>query len=214
VSPLPRAQAAIFDFDGTLADSVDHVIALYNASARFYRVRPVSHDDIRHMRGLKPLDAMRYMDMPMWKLPFIVRSVRKGMRARIAELSPFAGLEPALRGLRDAGVRCYVLSTNSRENIEAFLAQHQLQFFHELAGGSSVFGKAPHVKKLVKREGLDPARTYYVGDEVRDVEAARAAGVRSLSVSWGYSERAALQAEGPDLIVDSPAELLAALIAG
>jgi phosphoglycolate phosphatase len=135
------------------------------------------------------------------------------MRQRIRELHPFAGLEPALRGLRDQGVRCYVLSTNSRENIEAFLAQHQLQFFHELAGGSSVFGKAPHLKKLVKRENLDPAHTYYVGDEVRDVHAAREAGLRALSVTWGYSERGALVAEQPDLLADTPADMLAALTA-
>ncbi|MFM2420365.1 MAG: hypothetical protein RL385_5088 [Pseudomonadota bacterium] len=204
-------QHAIFDFDGTLADSVDHVIELYNAAAGWLRVRRVTREDVKHLRTLKPMEAIKAMDVPMWKLPLLVRSVRRGMRKRIRNLDSFPGLDAALAGLREGGVRCYVLSTNSTENIEVFLAHHGLTFFHELEGGSSLFGKAKHLKKFIAKQGLDPARTLYVGDEVRDIHAAREAGLRCVSVTWGYSEREALRAEHPFALVDTPAELLTAL---
>jgi len=54
---------------------------------------------------------------------------------------------------------------------------------------------------------LAPSEVAYVGDEVRDVEAAREVGVTSIAVSWGYAERAALTALEPSYLVNEPLEL-------
>ena len=90
---------------------------------------------------------------------------------------------------------------------------HQLTMFEQVAGGASMFGKAGALKKLIEKGKLDPNRVHYVGDEVRDVAAAKAAGVRSIAVSWGYAQRAALAALNPDHIVDTPAQLVQLLAA-
>ena len=48
----------------------------------------------------------------------------------------------------------------------------------------------------------------YVGDEVRDIKAAKRAGMKIIAASWGYNEREALEKYKPDLIVDRPVELI------
>lgn len=207
----PPVEHVIFDFDGTLADTFDHVFDLYNRTAAWLRLRRVSRDEVGHLRTLRPVETMRALSVPVWKVPILAWSVRRGLRARMREMSPFPGIDAALSGLRARGVRCSVLSTNSRDNIERFVTHHGLAYFHALAGGSSVFGKAGHLRRFLAEHGLDASRTVYVGDEVRDIEAARAVGLRCVSVTWGFSHRDALVAASPDLVVDSPEALLAAL---
>ncbi len=199
---------AIFDFDGTLADSLDIVIDEYNRIAPRFRVKPVDRADLPRLRALKGPAALREHRVSFWKLPFLVHSMRSALHARVADVRPFAGIPEALRALEQAGCRCSVLSTNSAANIERFMHAHQLKMFDHVAGGASMFGKAGALKKLLKRRGLDQARVHYIGDEIRDIAAAKAAGVRSIAVSWGYAQRTALAALNPDHIVDTPEQLV------
>jgi len=60
----------------------------------------------------------------------------------------------------------------------------------------------------MERYGMDPYRTYYVGDTAGDVREGRAAGVRTVAVTWGWHSREKLAAAGPEFLVDNPVELL------
>lgn len=199
---------AIFDFDGTLADSLDIVIDEYNRIAPRFRVKPVDRQDLPRLRALRGHAALREHNVSFWKLPFLVHSMRKALHERVGDLAPFAGIPDALRALERAGCKCSILSTNSAANIQRFLRANDLQMFEHLSGGASMFGKASALKKLMQKAKLDKHRVYYVGDEVRDIAAAKAAGVRSIAVSWGYARRDALAALSPDHIVDTPTQLV------
>jgi len=204
-------RAAVFDFDGTLADSAALALACYNESAGALGVPRVGPDDVRRLRRLGAFEALAAMRIPPWKVPGIVRAVRAGMRAGIGDVAPFPGVAEALRELRARGVRCFVLSTNERESIAAFLDRHAIDGFEAVEGGAGMFGKAAKLRALLARCGVDPAGAAYVGDELRDIDAARGAGARSVAVAWGYGDRDALATAGPDALVESPAGLVAAL---
>jgi phosphoglycolate phosphatase-like HAD superfamily hydrolase len=199
---------AIFDFDGTLADSLDVVIDEYNRLAPRFRVKPVDRRELPRLRTLKGPTALREHNVSFWKLPFLVHTMRRALHERVTDLKPFVGIPDALQALAQAGCSCSVLSTNSTANIQHFLGAHKLSMFEHVAGGASMFGKAAALKKLIQRAKLDRARVHYIGDEIRDVAAAKAAGVRSIAVSWGYAQREALAALNPDHIVDTPAQLV------
>lgn len=207
-APTP---VAIFDFDGTLADSLDLALDAYNRVAPRLRAKPIDRADLPRLRALPPREAMAEYDVSPWKLPLLVAGVRSAMRAHVDRLEPFAGVGEALRALVRAGCRCSVLSTNSTENITRFLARHDLARFEHVAGGVGMFGKARALDRLMRRAGYERARVFYVGDEARDVEAASAAGVRSVAVSWGYAGRDALAACAPTHLVDRPEDLVGLL---
>ncbi len=203
---------AIFDFDGTIADSLELVIREYNQLAPRYRVRPIDAADLARLRKMKARDLLRQHRVSFWKLPFLVRAMRKQMHAHVEELKPFAGMREALQSLTEAGVTCHILSTNSAANIRRFLVRHELSCFEEVIGGASMAGKAPVLKKLLRRIDIAPENVFYVGDEVRDLVAARGASVRAIAVGWGYAERETLLAERPHAVVDSPRDLVRVLL--
>jgi phosphoglycolate phosphatase len=209
-SPVARP-IAVFDFDGTIVDSLDVMIDEYNRVAARFRVKPLNRADMPRLRSLRANEALKEHNVSFWKLPFLVHTMRGAMRRHLASLPACEGMLPALRALVQAGGRCSVLSTNSSANIQGFLAQHDMHVFEHVVGGASMFGKASALRALIRRAGFDRDSVFYVGDEVRDVAAARAAGVRSVAVGWGYAARDALVSQNPDFLVDTPEQLLALL---
>lgn len=207
--PRTSAPILVFDFDGTIADSLDLAIEQYNRVAPFLRTKRVARGELARLRRLDAKTAMRESGVSLWKVPLLVSAIRLSMRSHVDSVEPCAGIVDAIRGLRREGVRCSILSTNSTRNIERFLDRHDLRVFEHVVGSASMFGKAREIGRLADRAGYDRDRILYVGDEVRDLQAARAAGVRSIAVSWGYADRDALSRHQPGHVIDRPDELLA-----
>jgi phosphoglycolate phosphatase len=206
-SPQHPKPLLVFDFDGTIADSMTEVLAVYNSAADRLRVPAIAPGDMARLRGMRPQDLLRELHIPMWKVPLILAAVRRGMRDRMGRVRPFPGIGDAIRSLRQAGARCAILSSNAQENVLRFLKQNALEEFELYRCGATLFGKAARLRALLKDAGEMPQQAFYVGDEVRDVVAAKEVGMRSVAVCWGYSDRSALLAEGPDFLVDTPEEL-------
>jgi len=213
-SASARAPIAIFDFDGTLADSLELVITEYNRIAPRFRTRLIDREQLPRLRKLKAGPAMKEHNVSFWKLPLLVSSMRSAMHAHVDGLKAYDGIAPALRTLHEAGCRCSILSTNSNQNIARFLARHDLRLFEHIAGGASMFGKARALKRLIARAQFDVRQVVYIGDEARDVEAAARAGVRSIAVSWGYADRGVLAAHSPTHMADRPDDLVRLLSPG
>ena len=86
--------------------------------------------------------------------------------------------------------------------------QHQCQdYFDAIVGGVSLFKKAGELKKIKKQYSIDHNDIVYVGDETRDIIAAKKVGVRSVAVSWGYNSESALKDLQPDILVKTPEQL-------
>lgn len=204
-------QLVLFDFDGTLANSLEVAVEAYNRVAPGLGAPTVSADDAR-LRRMNPREALRASAIPIWKVPALVSGVRAGMKAEMHRVPIFPGVEAALTELFAVPLRCGIVSSNSRENIEGFLERHALDRLEILGTGTSLFGKATILRKVVRQLGVDPKQAVYVGDEVRDVAAATEAGMASIAVSWGYADRSALVAERPTAVVDTPTELVRAIL--
>ncbi|HEY5955431.1 MAG TPA: HAD hydrolase-like protein [Polyangiaceae bacterium] len=200
--------AFIFDFDGTLADTMNHVVPLYNSVADRFKVPQLSPADIPRLRRMGPRQAMDAYGIPLWKVPRIMHAVTLKLREQIDRLEPFGGVAETLSTLSLTGTRCLLLSSNSRENVEAFLRRHRFDFFERLVCGTSLFGKGARLRNVLAQASLLAGSVAYVGDEVRDIEAARSVGVQSIAVSWGYADRETLLAAKPNYLIDRPEQLL------
>ena len=102
----------------------------------------------------------------------------------------------------------FVVSSDSGDNIRAFLKNNDINIFDKIFGDLGLFAKSKIVKNIVSSENLGANEVYYVGDEVRDIECGRKAGVRVISVSWGFNTRKSLEKYSPDFIADEPEQIL------
>jgi phosphoglycolate phosphatase len=121
----------------------------------------------------------------------------------------FDGLPGVLRELLNQGVRLGILSSNSRENILACLRGNGLEdVFTFVMGYPRLFGKAKAMRRLLRSEGVPAEQFLYVGDEVRDVEAAQKAGVDVAAVTWGFQTPEVLSSLEPTYLIHHPTDLL------
>ncbi len=167
---------------------------------------------IAELRELSLFEIMQELHVPRWKVPILLFRGRRMITKHLHGIAVHNGMADVIKKLHAQGVPLYVLSSNSTTNVQSYLEWHKLSdSFTGVYGGASLLGKAPRLLKLVDKEHIDIANTWYVGDETRDVSAARAVGFKIVSVSWGYNTRTALEAKQPDALVDTAKELLAIL---
>ncbi|MBR0705332.1 HAD family hydrolase [Bradyrhizobium liaoningense] len=188
---------AIFDLDGTLADSFPWFLRTINDVADRFGFRRVADEDIEGLRHASSREILARLEVPLWKLPAIARHARRLKAEAASEIALFAGVETMLRTLVENGVQLALVTSDSEANAREKLGEAAALFAHYDCS-ASLFGKAAKFRLVVRRAGVDPGRVIAIGDEVRDIEAARAAGVACGAVSWGYAAPAALRALGPD----------------
>ncbi|MFT3869586.1 MAG: HAD-IA family hydrolase [Nibricoccus sp.] len=204
---MPSTQAAIFDFDGTIADSFDELAEVYDQVAIDLGLRRLSRAEFESFRNMGSLEVMRAANVPLRKIPRLVSAMRAGMRERTKKLLPFDGISDVLRSLQAQDCRCGILSSNSLENVQCFLRVHGLSMFDLFSCGTSFLGKATRLRKINRQLALPPKNIFYIGDEVRDVTAANEVGIQSIGVCWGLASREALVAARATHIAERPEDL-------
>jgi phosphoglycolate phosphatase len=199
----------IFDLDGTLADSFPWFLSVLNTVAREFKFREVADGDIEPLRHGSVHDILRKLEVPLWKVPRIAHRMRAMKRADMARIPLFPGVDAMLHALCDAGVTPALVSSDNEANTRDMLGEANAALIAHFACGASLFGKAAKFKRVMKLAGVVPAATIAIGDEIRDIEAARAAGIACGAVSWGYAAPEALRAHKPDVVFEKMEEIAA-----
>ncbi len=150
-------------------------------------------------------EIIRFLGLPFWKVPRVGKFVRERMAAEPLQL--FTGMDEVLPALATSGLTLAIVSSNSEANIRAVLGPKLTSLFATFACGASLFGKASRFRQVLKRTGISPAETLSIGDELRDAEAAKAAGIDFGAVAWGYTDVTALQRSSPATVFHTPADL-------
>ncbi len=202
-----QSKILLFDFDGTIADSADATVRVYNEIARKSNLQLLTRENLVVLRGGSFMDNMRYMKVPLFKLPFIANSVRTAFKNEIPNLKVIEGIKGSLEILKSKGYKLYIVSSNAKENIESFLEHNGIREFDDVYSVSNLLGKHLKIKSLIKTHKWNKASVMYIGDEVRDIEAAKKAGLASVAVTWGYNTEEVLAKNNPTKLLRKPAEL-------
>ena len=203
---MPRYRLAIFDFDGTLADSLDWFRASIHGVIARFDLTPVSAEELEQMRGLSAREIMARLNVSMWQLPAIVSDMRKRKLAAASETSLFAGIPAMLSDLQRQGIKTAIVSSDSEASVRQVLGP-ATSLITRFDCGAAIFGKHRKFRRVARKLGAKPSETICIGDEIRDIEAAKAAGMDSGAVAWGYALPAALQAAGPTHLFNSIEEM-------
>jgi phosphoglycolate phosphatase len=198
----------LFDFDGTLGDTLP---LFANSLRQFHKVlgyRLPDESMALAMRDMPPGHILTALGLARYKIPLLAILMRRTMRAEASKVRLFDGIETVLRHCRTSGIQLGIVSSNSRPFVRTVLERYELDIFRWYICGMGLGGKSRHLRRLLRRAQLNPAKTLYIGDEVRDIVAAKAAGIAAGAVSWGYNSERALTTMKPDYLFDSPGQIL------
>ncbi|MEM6280359.1 MAG: HAD-IA family hydrolase [Verrucomicrobiota bacterium] len=199
----------IFDFDGTLANTLDTGIAIYNDLAPQYGLKSVTVEEVKELRKLNTRALLDQLGISRILAVKLGAHIRKVLHEQMDQVEMVQGMNDAVRELHEAGYQLGVLTSNSADNVRLVLRRFGLlDCFSFIEAGVSLFGKSHRILRVLKKESLVPENAMYVGDETRDMEAARESRVSGLAVCWGANGREAMETEGPDFCIDHPSELI------
>jgi phosphoglycolate phosphatase len=199
----------IFDFDGTIADSLK--VFIDTAQIVTKQKKDISEDQIEELRKSTLLEIINILEIKKWQIPNLIINGRKIMKKRITEIKLFDGMKEILEELTiDHDV--YILSSNSSDNIQYFLKKYELEsIFTSIYSDVPIWGKSSSLRKFCKRESMKIADCVYIGDEIRDIEAAKRVKIKFISVGWGFINPDTLSKYKPQILINEPKELIAAI---
>src|SRR4051812_2946800 len=141
-----KYRLAIFDSDGTLADTLPWMRSIFNELAEEHGFRRVEPSDYERLRDLHGRALLNELGLPIWKLPRVGSSVRRRMANYTGKFLLFPGIGDVLDRLAAAGVQLGVVSSNSRENVERILGTQHGRLIAYFGCGVSLFGKAARLR--------------------------------------------------------------------
>ncbi|PHV61186.1 HAD-IA family hydrolase [Cyanobacterium aponinum UTEX 3222] len=199
----------IFDFDGTIADSRITLVKIANELADEFGYDPVTESDIVRLSNLSSKDVIIQSPIPAYKIPFLLRRVKRQLNEHIAYLQPFEGMEEALSNLKKKGCYLGIITSNLGANVSLFLRKNSLDnYFDFVYSANTLFGKNKVINKAIDKHHLLKDEVIYIGDETRDIEAAKKSNIKVAAVTWGFNSASVLKKYNPDFILDKPQELL------
>jgi phosphoglycolate phosphatase len=198
---------AIFDFDGTLADSFPFFLSVFNTIADLHGFRRIDVEKAGQLRHYGMRQVMEHVGMPAWKLPAASRTFMAMMKDSASTIALFDGVADALRHLHAQGVLITVVSSNAEHNVRTVLGPELAALVLRFECGMSVFGKASRIRAVLRRCGVAARDAIYIGDQGTDADASRKAGVDFGAVHWGYAAIEALRLAGADVEFITPQDL-------
>lgn len=206
-----------FDLDGTLLDTLDDLADSMNATLEGLGLPQHPKGAYRIMVG----DGMAMLarrSLPEHRRDEVtVADTLARMRSQYAlrwavNSRPYAGIDELLRELSRRGVACAVLSNKphdfTRMCVEKLLAEHRFAVVQGVQEGVPPKPDPSGALGVARRLGVSPDQVLYVGDTDTDMETARAAGMFSLGVTWGFRDEAELRQHGAGAILHHPLQLL------
>lgn len=203
-----KYRSLVFDFDGTIADTLDEALQIYNQMAAQHNLRSIEDDEVHYLRHMKLSDFLDHLAIPKRLVPKLLYNGTRILKTRIARLPLIDNMAEVLPRLRSKSEHFGILTSNSTENVQLFLRNHGLEdVFSFISSTSKLTGKAKHLSSIRRTFSIDAEEMIYIGDEIRDVKAAKKAGISVAAVGWGFNAPEALAGTNPNFLFHQPSEL-------
>lgn len=198
----------IFDFDGTIADTLSIAVHIVNDLAEEFNLPEVSKDQFIELKSKRIKELLKISGISWLQLPKFIKRARTRFKKHLDLVKPIKGMPEAIKVLHNEGYKMGILTSNTQEGVEAFLSKNELNYFDFIQSSDSLFGKARYLNTILKKSKLQAKDVVMIGDEIRDVEAAQQVGIESVAVCWGFNSEELLETQKPNHLLDTPQQLL------
>lgn len=201
-----KKKVLLFDFDGTLVDSFAAITNTLDNLADEFGYSRLANMEILRQKPIK--DIIKDLNIPFIKLPGLIKRARADLKKQIPLLDPIASIIEVLETLKNSGFSMAIITSNTVENVDLFLKNHNITVFDTVYSDNSFFGKYKVINRFLKKFNIAQKDAIYIGDEIRDIEASYKSGIQVIAVTWGFNSKEILEQYKPDFLVSTPAELL------
>lgn len=198
-----------FDFDGVIADTFDHLLALCIGAQKMTGLGRVPvEDDLRRLENLTFEGLADRLEIPSMAVPDFLKTIFELQQEDQGPVNFFAGMDTLLKDLSrtsDIGI----ITSSSSELVRGYLVEHGIaDSVTSLCGGEKGRSKKESILLNMDRLSVGSRQTCMVGDAVSDIRQGKVAGVMTIAVGWGFQDVELLQRENPDYLAGNPEELL------
>ncbi|MFI1244449.1 HAD family hydrolase [Enterococcus casseliflavus] len=213
---MKQVECVLFDLDGTLLDSKECSVKATKAAFKEMGLKVPSEVVIEHYMGI-PIEEsffkMSEQPLDQETAAELIRIFRAYYQTyEESTLKVFPEISHVLEILNKRKVPCFVVSSKKTAVVKRNLvAQDLVAFFEEIIGSDAVTHYKPHpegINKVVAHYQFDPTKTIMIGDAIFDIQMGKAAGVKTIAVTWGSHDPKKLSEENPDALVVAPREIL------
>lgn len=200
----------LFDFDGAIVDSLD----FYEEAVKLCLAK-IGQPLIKTRADfLELFDDNFYVSLEKKNISidaYMQAADEVLAKLNYARIRPVAGLLPVLTKLQTGNI-LVIISSNGSPDIRMIMDRLRITtFFHDILGSDTGFSKKEKIRLVLDKYKVAADRTFYIGDTTGDIKEAKAVGVRTIAVAWGWHSRERLGALAPDWIIDRPGDLLTVL---
>ncbi len=210
--PHPTKKFILFDFDGTLADTLEAVVDILNSHSKEFKIRKITTEDLDRLRDMPPLDILKEFKVSLMSVTYIATRCKMMLNSHIEDIPVIPGIKKLLARLKKERYKMGIMTSNSEGNVRRFLKKNGLlKYFNVLHSGISAFGKTLVINSFLHKVKLSPEDVVYLGDEIRDIESAKKSRVPMVAVGWGFNSKKALLSHKPDHFISRPMQLMKVL---
>jgi len=202
-------RAIVFDFDGTIADTLSLAIKCLTILSKERGDSPLSQaKTIKAFREKSLHEFIHgYLGLKLYQLPRYVIRAKRILHEHAHEVTIFSDVNKLLKTLAKQ-YELAIVTSNARVTVTSALAKAKITCISNIQTDSSIFGKHNVIKRFLKSRNLTADQIIYIGDEVRDIEACKKIGVPIIAVTWGFNTKNMLSEAKPDYLVDSCDEVV------
>lgn len=198
-----KYRCVIFDFDGTLADSEECALKIYNSLAKKYGYKPLDKDEVINLKGLSVHEILSRLKIGYYQTFRLLRRGKKLIKQYLNEIRPFEeNIGEVLQKVSENCEIMGIISSNKKRNIKFFLNKYNINIFDFILS-SPLFKKERKLRKIKKKYNLKDNEILYVGDEMRDIISSKNANIDICSVNWGYNSHNYLLTGKPTYVIEN-----------
>lgn len=200
----------LFDYDGVLADTLDDLIHFGQIACDRLNVKHVvNKNDLSNLEVMSFSTFGRACEVPEHLNDEFVKISLTLFAEKTTSPNIFEGISEVIKYFSQKH-KMGIVTTNSSQNVNAFLAQHGLtEFIHAVYGVDTAGTKAQKIA-MAQNQFLENKKenVFMIGDSLSDIRSAKEASVTSIAVTWGHQSLETLQLGHPAYVVSKPQHLI------
>ena len=195
----------LFDFDGTISDSLDTFLKVINPSLIKLGKKKLTRKEVRQ-KG--PLKLLKENNINPAYVPLLMLYARHKFTPLIPNLKTFPNMKGVVVKLSE-NHNLGIVTSNSTSNVNQFLANNKLsEHFKFVYSSMNFFNKGTRIENAIAKNKYKNQDTYFIGDETRDISSAKKVGIKTVAVTWGMENEKLLAKSKPTKIARMSTDLL------